>query len=123
MLSPDNDTGSDFAVCAVGVSVAGQMIEVCAMAPRGNVVLHGWFPKAVALTLLNDRPPCHIAFAGEPLPDDVIAGLQARGHVSILVSKRGMASVARSGRIAADACRVAFQHAVTFADAELRLAS
>jgi hypothetical protein len=123
MLMPANDIDSDFTACAVGISVAGQMIEVCAMAPEGAVVLHGWFPKSVALSVLGNRPPCHIAVTGEALPGDVMDGFQARGHSAILVSKLGMARIARTGRMAADACRVALQHAETFADAGLRRAS
>jgi hypothetical protein len=116
MLMPDNDIDRDMAACAVGISVAGQLIEVCAMAPHGGVVLHGWFPKSVALTVLGNRPPCHIAFTGEALPLDVMAGLQARGHAAIMVSARGLARTVRTGRMAADICRVALQHIETFAD-------
>jgi hypothetical protein len=123
MLIPANDIDSDLAACAVGISVAGQMIEVCAMAPEGAVVLHGWFHKSVALSVLANRPPCHIAVTGEPLSGDVMAVFQAWGHSAIVVSKLGMARTARTGRIAADACRVALLHAETFADAELRRAS
>jgi hypothetical protein len=101
----------DQEACAVGVSVAGHMMEVCAMAPLGDVVLHGWFPKSVALSFLGNRPPCHIAFAGEPLPGDVIAAFQARGHAAIIMSKRGMAQTVRHGRLAADICRIALRHA------------
>jgi hypothetical protein len=117
MLLPDNDTNSHLDACAVGISVAGQLIEVCAMAPHGGVVLHGWFPRSVALTVLGNRPPCHIAFTGEALSPDVMAGLQARGHAAIMVSKRGLARAARTGRMAADVCRVALRHTETFADA------
>jgi hypothetical protein len=115
----------DIAACAVGVSVAGQMIEVCAMAPLGNVVLHGWFPKSVALAMLTNRPPCHIAIAGEPLSREVMAGFQARGHAAIVMSKLGMARTPKSGRVAADICRVALRLSETFADTGkgLRLAS
>jgi hypothetical protein len=123
MLMPDNDTNNDTAACAVGISVAGHMMEICAMAPEGAVVLHGWFPKSVALLVLGNRPPCHIAVTGEPLPCDVMAGFQARGHSAIIVSKRGMAHTQRTGRIAADACRVALLHAETFAGTGLRRAS
>jgi hypothetical protein len=123
MLMPDNDIGSDIAACAVGISVAGHMMEVCAMASQGNVVLHGWFPKLVALSMLGNRPPCHIAFTGEPLPRDVIVSLQACGHSAIIVSARGMARTVHTGRIAAAACRVALDHAETFADAGMRRAS
>jgi hypothetical protein len=109
----------EVAPCAVGVAVAGQMMEVCAMAPRGNVVMHGWFPKALALKILGNHPPCHIAFAGEALPQDVMAGVQARGHAAIMLSKFGLARTPRTGRAAADICRVALQHAETFAAAGL----
>ncbi len=123
MLIAANDIYSDMAACAVGISVAGQMIEVCAMEPAGAVVLHGWFPKSVALSVLANRPPCYIAVTGEPLPGDVMAGFQARGHSAVIISKLGMARTARTGRIAADACRLALRHAETFAAAELRRAS
>jgi hypothetical protein len=123
MLKIANDIDREFTACAVGISVAGQMMEVCAMAPEGAVVLQGWFPKSVALSVLGNRPPCHIAVTGEALPVDVMADLQARGHLAIVVSERGMARMARTGRIAADACRVALRHAKTFADAEMRRAS
>jgi hypothetical protein len=113
---------NDIAACAVGVSVAGHMMEVCAMAPLGNVVLHGWFPKSVALSILGNRPPCHIAFAGERLSDEVIAGVEARGHAPIMLSKFGLARTPRTGRAAADICRVALQYAETFSDAGLRRA-
>jgi hypothetical protein len=102
---------SEFAACAIGVSVMGHMMEVCAMAPLGDVVLHGWFPKAAALKILGNRPPCHIAFAGEPLPNDVIDGFNARGHAAIIMSKRGLARTVRTGRAAADICRVALSYA------------
>jgi hypothetical protein len=121
MLKIANDI--DLAACAVGISVAGQMIEVCAMAPEGAVVLQGWFPKSVALSVLGNRPPCHIAVTGESLPVDVMVGLRARGHFAIVVSKRGMARTVLTGRVAADACRVALRHAETFADTEMRRAS
>jgi hypothetical protein len=122
-IGPKGTIENDFAARAVGVSVCGSAAEVCVMSPRGTVELHGWFPKAVMLTMLNNRPPCHIAFVGEPLPHDAIAGLWARGHASIHVSKRGMARAAQSGHVAADACRVALHHAATFAAAELHQAA
>ena len=104
----------DIAACAVGVAVAGPMMELCAMAARGDVVLHGWFPRSVALNILGNRPPCHIAFVGEALPPEVVAGFQARGHAAIVLSKVVMARTPRTGRPAADICRVALQHAATF---------
>ena len=115
----------DIAACAVGVSVAGQMMEVCAMAPLGDVVLHGWFPKSVALAILGNRPPCHIAIAGEPLSQEVMAGFRAYGHAAIVMSKTGMARTPRSGRAAADICRVALRLSETFAGTGegMRLAS
>jgi hypothetical protein len=113
---------NDLAACAVGVSVTGHMMEVCAMAPLGDVVLQGWFPKSVALSILGDRPPCHIAIAGEPLSDEVIAGFQARGHAPIMLSKFALARTAHSGRAAADICRLALRHAETFADVGMRRA-
>jgi hypothetical protein len=115
----------DVAACAVGVSVAGQMMEVCAMAPLGDVVLHGWFPKSVALAMLGNRPPCHIAIAGEPLSQEVMAGFRARGHAAIVMSKSGMERTPRTGRVAADICRVALRLSDTFPDTgeSMRLAS
>ena len=107
----------DIAACAVGVAVTGPLMEVCVMASRGDVVLHGWFPRTAALSILGDRPPCHIAFASEALPPEVVAGFQARGHAAIVLSKLGWAQTPRSGRAAADICRVALHHAATFAAA------
>ena len=125
MLSTKRDAkGSkrDVAASAVGVAVVGQMMEVCAMAPRGDVLLHGWFPRAIALKILGNRPPCHIAFAGEALPQEVMAEVQASGHAAILLSKIGFARSPRTGRTAADICRVALHHAETFSQTNVRRA-
>ncbi len=81
------------------------------MAPFGDVVMRGWFPKAAALRIMSDRPPCHIAISGDPLPSDVIAGMQAQGHSAIIMSRAGTQRTTRSGQHAEDICRVALGYA------------
>ena len=73
-------------ISVIGMSMAGDRMELHGVNNRGDVLLQGWFSPPAGMSLLCTTAPCAIALDDGATPEAVAESLEAMGFTAILVA-------------------------------------
>ena len=81
---------------ALGMTKVDDIVELYGVDSCGNVMLHGWFPKATGISLLSERASCVVVVDELMGSKGLASSLERMGHSTIVVPAAAPATNADS---------------------------